>query len=60
MYQYALTVSPDEIVDASIIHEILGQKNRRLFKLLGAYVPSGQSIYVLAPIEEDVTIETSF
>jgi hypothetical protein len=60
VYQYAMTVSPDEIVDASVIHEILGLKNRRLFKLLGAYVPSGQSIYVLAPIEEDVTIETSF
>jgi len=52
VYQYAMTVSPDEIVDASVIHEILGLKNRRL--------PSGQSIYVLAPIEEDVTIETSF
>ena len=41
VYQYAMTVTPDEIVDASIIHEILGLKNRRLFKLLGAYVPSG-------------------
>lgn len=60
VYQYALTVRPDEVFEASIVHEILGQKNRHLFKILGAYVPSGRMIFTMAPITETVTIETTF
>ena len=47
VYQYALTVRPDEIFEASLVHECLGQKNRHLFKMLGAYIPSGRMIFTM-------------
>jgi len=60
VYQYALTVRPDEIFEASQVHEILAQKNRHMFKMLGAYIPSGRMIFTMQPIEETVTVETTF
>lgn len=60
VYQYALSVSPDEIFEAAIVHDIMQQKNRRLFRLLGSYVPSGQMIFTLQPLEDTVTVETSY
>ena len=47
VYQYALVVRPDEVFEASLVHEILRTKNRYLFKILGAYVPSGRMIFTL-------------
>ena len=61
MYQYALQVRPDEVFEAALVHDILKAKNRHLFKILGAYVPSGRLIFTLQPIgSDDVTIETTF
>jgi len=60
VYQYALTVQPAEVFDAAIVHDILAMKNRQLFKMLGAYVPSGRTIYTMAEIEETINIETSY
>ena len=60
VFQYALRVIPDEVFDAALVHEILEKKNRHLFKLLGAYVPSGRMIFTMAQIEEDVSIETTY
>lgn len=59
-YQYALSVTPNEIFESAIVHDIMITKNRRLFKLLGSFVPSGQMIFTLEPIAEDVVVETSF
>lgn len=62
VYQYALKVLPDEVFEASLVHDILKSKNRHLFKLLGAYVPSGRMIFTLQQIEgdNDIVIETTF
>ena len=60
VFQYALTVQPAEVFDAAIVHDILAMKNRQLFKMLGAYVPSGRTIYTMAEIEETINLETSY
>ena len=60
VFQYALTIRPDDMFDSAIVHEILAQKNRHLFKILGAYMPSGQMIFTMAPIAETLSIETTF
>ena len=60
VFQYALTVQPAEVFDAAVVHDILAMKNRQLFKMLGAYVPSGRTIYTMAEIEETINIETSY
>ena len=36
-----MTVSPDEIFEAAIVHDVLTKKNRQMYKTLGPYVPSG-------------------
>ena len=51
VYQYALQVRPDEVFEAALVHDILKAKNRHLFKILGAYVPSGRLIFTLQPME---------
>ena len=60
VYQYALVVRPDEVFEASLVHDILRTKNRYLFKILGAYVPSGRMIFTIQPITDDIQIETTF
>lgn len=53
-------MTPNEIFESALVHDIMLQKNRRLFKLLGAFVPSGQMIFTLNQIEEDIEVETSY
>ena len=60
VYQYALTVTPDDIFEASVVHRILMKKFRRLYKILGAYVPSGKMIFTLAPIEDTFHEESTY
>lgn len=55
-----MRVLPDDVFDATLVHEILSKKNRYLFKILGAYVPSGRMIFTLSAIEDDVSIETHY
>ena len=51
---------PDDVFDAALVHQILDKKNRYLFKILGAYVPSGRMIFTLSEVPEDVSIETTY
>ena len=60
MYQYALRITPDEVFDASIVHDILATKHRFIYRLLGTYAPSGKIIYTLNPLEHDLNVETVF
>lgn len=60
VFQYALRVIPDDVFDAALVHEIMEKKNRYLYKILGAYVPSGRMIFTMGAIEEDVSIETTY
>ena len=60
VYQYALRILPDEIFDASRVNDILKTKHRYIYKLMGTYAPSGQMIFTMSPIEEDVNIETTY
>jgi len=60
VYQYPLTVTPDEIFEACQVHDILAQKHRHMSKILGAYFPSGQMIFTMNPIAETVIVETSY
>ena len=59
VYQYALRILPDDIFEAAIVHKILAIKHRHMFKLLGAYIPSGKMIFTMQPIEETVEIPTT-
>ena len=47
VYQYALRITPNEIFDASLVHEILATKHRFIYKIMGTYAPSGQVIYTM-------------
>lgn len=60
VYQYALIILPNEIFDASLVHEILATKHRFIYKILGNYAPSGQVIYTMNQISEDVNVETTY
>ena len=60
VYQYALRILPNEIFDASLVHEILATKHRFIYKILGNYAPSGQVIYTMNQISEDVNVETTY
>jgi hypothetical protein len=60
VYGYALTVLPDEIFEASVVHDILKIKHRHLFRVLGTYAPSGRMIFTIAPIAETVQLETAY
>lgn len=61
VFQYALTVIPDEVFEAALVHECLNLKSNRLVRLLGGpFVPSGKMIFTMEPIKETVTVETSF
>ena len=60
VYQYALRIIPDEIFDASRVHDILRTKHRFIYKIMGTYAPSGQMIFTMQPIEEDVNVETVY
>ena len=60
VYQYALTVTPDDIFDASVVHRILMKKMRRLYKCIGAYAASGKMIFTLNPLEETFHEDSSY
>jgi hypothetical protein len=60
VYQYALRILPDDIFDASVVHDILATKHRRIYRILGSYAPSGQMIFTMNQISEDVHEETTF
>ncbi len=60
MYQYALSVLPDEMFDASIVHEILATKHRYIYRILGSYAPSGRMIFTMREIENSIDVETSY
>ena len=51
---------PDEIFEASIVHEILATKHRHIYRMLGSYAPSGRMIFTMQPIEESVNVETTY
>lgn len=60
VYQYALEIIGMEIFDTDLIQKVVRYKRSALDKALGLYVVSGQSIYMLHELEEDVKFDVSF
>ena len=60
IYQYALEIIGMEIFDADLIQKIVHHKRRALDNALGLYVVSGQSIYMISELEEDVKFDVAY
>ena len=56
-YQYALKIVGMKMWDANLVQRIIKFKRKSLEKALGFNVTSGESIYVLQELEEDVRFE---
>ena len=56
VYQYPLTVLPEDIFDALVVHEILAKKSRFLYRCLGPHIPSGKMLFTLKPIDSELEI----
>ncbi len=55
MYQYKLEILGMEAWDASLVHSILKNRRREMDLALGLNVCSGQQIYTLHELEEDLS-----
>lgn len=57
VFQYRLEIVGMEMWDANLVQRIVKFKGKALEKALGLYVVSGQSIYVLSELDEDVSFD---
>ena len=58
VYQYALSITPNEYLEASRVHEIIRKNRTNLERALGYYVPSGMTIYTLTELDESLSFAT--
>ena len=56
VYQYPLTVLPEDIFDALIVHEIISKKSRFLYRCLGPHIVSGKMMFTMRPIDSELEI----
>lgn len=55
VFQYKLEVQGMEMWDANLVQQLIKYKRKTLDKAFGLHVVSGQQIYMLQELEEDVT-----
>ena len=60
VFQYEVSVSPDVMQDAYIIHGIFRAIKRRVESILGLYVISGKSVFTTTDLSESLLIKTEF
>jgi len=60
VYQYVIRITPEEFNESDKTRAIVRTKYKVMNDILGTHFFSGNNIYMLNPLEEDVTIETSF
>lgn len=54
IYQYPISIEPDDIFEASNTNEIFQKNNRRMYRLFGPYAPSGKILYTMQPIKDEI------
>lgn len=59
VYQYALKINGLAVWDAAQVQRIIKFKNKALNKALGLYVTSGESIYTVTELDEDVRFDVA-
>jgi hypothetical protein len=60
VFQYDVSVTPDVMQDAYIIHGIFRAIKRRVESILGLYVISGRSVFTTTDLTESLLIKTEF
>lgn len=60
VYQYDVSVTPDVMVDAYVLHGIFRNIKRRVESILGLYVISGKSVFTTTDLQESLLIKAEF
>lgn len=59
VFQYRLEILGMKVWDANLVQKIIRFKRSALEKALGLYVPSGEQIYMLTELDEDVKFDVT-